>query len=262
VSPAPIVVTRLAVRHAGSHAPPPEAWVRERVALLRRLGWPAMRRAGHGIAWVLVVDAELRDLVADLIGPLDLPGGSIHLAEGVGFVPGTSDLRLDEPVHPTSDRFVTLRLDSDDALLPGSIDAVLAAADGAVDGTLIDLPRGYQLDLERGELIEISYRRWRQGPFLALVHHDRSTMLDTGGEHTRARQGRAVLHVTTPAWIQGLHGANVSNGRVGTAMPVRALRALRGLPRGGVTAAWRDGRMVRPAVAASILGGAGLADLV
>jgi len=256
--PAPIVVTRLAIRNEGAADPPAEQWVRDRVALLRRLGWPALQRAGTGVAWVLVVDPERRALVTELVGDLDLPGGSVHVAEGVGFAPVTAELHLDTPVHLGAERFVTLRLDSDDALLPGSIAAALAAADGAADGTLIDLPRGYQLDLDRGDLIEVSYRRWRQGPFLGLVHHQRSSMFDTGGEHTRARDGRDVRHVEVPTWIQGVHGANVSNDRDQTPAAVRLVRALRAVPSGAVAAAWRDGRLVGAADAAAILASAGI----
>lgn len=262
MSHAPIVLTRLAVRARGATAPPDEAWVRDRVALLRRLAWPALRRAGTGLAWVLVVDADRRELVADLTGDLDLPGGSVHLAVGEGFSPTTSDLELDSTVHAGADAFVTIRLDSDDALLPGSVDAVLRAADGADDGTLIDLAHGYQLDLDRGELIEVVYRPWRQGPFLALVHRGRSAMLDTGGPHTSARDGRALRRVGVPAWLQGIHGANVSNDRRARSPRVRAARAVRRLPRGDAAAVWRDGRVVGATDAASILAAAGLADLI
>jgi hypothetical protein len=261
VPPAPIVVTRLAIRSQGAADPPTERWVRDRVALLRRLAWPALRRAGSGVAWVLVVDPERRELATELLGDVDLPGGSVHVAEGVGFVPATADLHLDAPVHVGGDRFVTLRLDSDDALLPGSIDAVVAAATGAADGTLIDLPRGYQLDLDRGDLIEVSYRRWRQGPFLALVHHGRSTMLDTGGEHTQAREGREVRRVDRPAWIQGVHGANVSNGRDAASVATRLVRAVRAVPSGAAASAWRDGRVVGSAEASALLAAAGIGDL-
>ena len=258
MNPAPIVLTRLAIRATGAVAAPDEAWVRERVALLRRLGWPALQRAGRGIAWVLVVDPERRALVEDLLGDLELPDGSVHLAVGEGFIPTTAALEVAGVVHPGRDRFVTVRMDSDDALLPGAIDAVVAVAAPAPAGALVDLPRGYQLDLEQGDLIEVEYRRWRQGPFLALVHHDRATMLDTGGEHPRAREGRAVVRVDAPAWIQGVHGANVSNERHELTAPVRALRAVRSLPRGDAAAAWRDGRVVAAGAAAAILERAGL----
>lgn len=258
---APIVVTRLAVRRRGADAPPTEDWVRARVDLLRRLGWPALRRAGTGVAWVLVVDPDRRALAADLLDGVELPDGSVHLAEGVGFAPVTAEMRPDGPIRPDRDAFVTLRMDSDDALLPGAIDAVVEAADGAAHGTLIDLPRGYQLDLDRRELIEVEYRRWRQGPFLAIVHHGRSTMLDTGGEHTGARSGREVRRVEVPAWIQGIHGHNVSNDRAAAGAVTRLGRAVRSIPRREAAAAWRDGRVVGASSAAAILGGAGLADL-
>lgn len=256
--PGVVVVTRLAVRRRRDAEAPSEAWIRDRVALLRRVGWPALQRAGAGVAWVLVVDPDRRDLVRGLLADLSLHDGSVHLAEGSGLAPTTGGLRLDTEVHPGLDSFVTLRLDNDDALLPGAIAAVVGAARGATDGTLIDLPRGYQLDLASGRLVEAAEPAWRQGPFLALVHHQRSTMFDTGGPHAAAREGRSVHRVATPSWVQTIHDTNASNRLRSVSTAGRAWRAARSLPRGGARHAWIDGRPVAAADAARILASAGI----
>lgn len=257
-SPAVVVVTRLAVRRRTDATAPSEAWIRSRVSLLRRIGWPALQRVGTSVAWVLVVDPDRHELVSGLVGDLLLDDGSVHIAEGVGLAPVTSELRLDTVVHPGVESFVTFRLDSDDALLPGSIGAVLEVASGAPEATLIDLPHGYQLDLASGRLFEAREQRWRQGPFLALVHHSRATMLDTGGPHAHARDGRTVRRMPAPAWVQTIHESNASNQLRLTTTTGRARRAVRRLPRGGARAAWVDGRPVAAADAVPILGSAGI----
>ena len=99
--------------------------MRERVALLRRVGLSALRRAGTELAWVLAVDPERHELASELTADLALPGGSVHLASGVGFVPGTDDLEPDEAIAPGHDRFVTLRMDTDDALLPDNTRTII-----------------------------------------------------------------------------------------------------------------------------------------
>lgn len=256
--PGVIVVTRLAVRRRRDVEGPSEAWIRQRVELLRRIGWPAMQRAGAGVAWVLVVDPERLDLVRRLLGDLMLDDGSVHLAEGTGLAPTTSGLRLDTEVHPGLDSFVTFRLDNDDALLPGAVADVVDAARGATDGTLVDLPRGYQLELASGRLVEVAEPTWRQGPFLALVHRQRSTMFDTGGPHVDAREGRAVRSVTAPSWVQTIHDTNASNRLRAVTAAGRAWHAARSLPRGGARHAWLDGRPVAAADAARILASAGI----
>src|SRR5690606_41758075 len=65
--------------------------------------------------------------------------------------------------------------------------------------------------LGTGHLRLVTFLPGRQGPFLGLVHHDPADVLETGGDHRRAREGREVRHVDGVNWVQTVHGRNLAN---------------------------------------------------
>jgi hypothetical protein len=200
-----VVVTRLVVRWAGEL--PSEEWLRRRVELMLRITAPALQaQTAHGIAWLLQAAPERLDLAAQLCAGLRLPGGVVRVIGADVKGPQLPD------IHPGAQRFLTFRLDSDDAIDRRTVEQVLRASAAHPHGApLFNLPAGYQLDWASGALYERVIRPDYQGPFLALRNQGRAAMLHTGGHHRRARRGRDVVEVPEARWLQTIHGGNILN---------------------------------------------------
>jgi hypothetical protein len=174
-------------------------WFRRRMDLLQRITLPALSRVQAPFVWVWRAHRTKMDLVASHLEQLDLQGIDVRLVN--------QNTATQRDIWPGVDKFLTFRVDTDDAWLPSAIDGV---ADRAfADRTLIDFPWGVTIDWNSGEM---RHRRLspHQGPFLAVTQ-DRDLMLDTGGHHRKAREGRYVEHIHAISWIQVVHGGNAEN---------------------------------------------------
>ena len=220
----PVVVTRFSIRGFGRETPS-EEWIRSRFALLKRIGAPGLVNTSHDVIWCLLADPATVELVEALVARhlnyrgfttmvVLADGGEVN--SGIGITP-LEDLPIDE------DGSITFRIDSDDGLLPGTVDRVVSRLANAPFGTLINLPDGYQLGLERNQLRRLSIPLTRQGPFLVL-RRTRDDVFDVGGDHRDARTDRPVLHLRGRSWIQTVHGDNVLNAQVSPSL--RRLRHL------------------------------------
>src|SRR5205814_59402 len=83
-----------------------------------------------------------------------------------------------ESLDTGTDRVVSIRLDSDDILLPGVVEKVARAASLLPVGSIIDLYEGYQYDVTTRRMT--TFARGVQGPFLGIVHGTGDDMLDAG----------------------------------------------------------------------------------
>jgi hypothetical protein len=208
-----------------------------------------VRTEGDQVTWVILVAP---DLVAELkseLGALAGPGLRIVVAATTTMTPARHEIDLSGASLP-SPPVLTFRLDSDDALLASGVRAARAAVADAPEGTLVDLSRGVQLDLETGRLVELQFPPWRQGPFFALLGRgDTELALDLSRQHPQARHGRAVRRLDAPAWVQGIHGDNVSNSMAVAGPAVRLkLASSRVRSLAAARAAWRTGRHPRAAL--------------
>lgn len=176
---------------------PSEEWVASRVEILDRVTAAALRLVQVPFTWVWRTAPERFDQVAEIAERI-YPSAVVLGSEQ------TSDA-----VAPDADSFLTVRLDSDDALLPQAMDA--AAAMQLPPRALVNWIRGWQLGWPSGEVAPWHWPRRRQGPFLAVTHEDRDLMLDAGIPHGTARQGRTVVEVEDRSWLQTIHGRNQMN---------------------------------------------------
>ena len=180
------------------HAADPD-WFERRMHLLQRITLPALSRVQTPLVWVWRAHRTKMDLVAAHLEKLDLHGIDVRL------VNQNAVTRRD--IWPGVDKFLTFRIDTDDAWLPSAIDDIVAKA--YADRTLVDFPWGMTIDWYSGEMRHRKFSS-HQGPFLAVTQ-DRDLMLDTGGHHRKAREGRSVKHVHAISWIQVVHGGNAEN---------------------------------------------------
>jgi hypothetical protein len=175
-----------------------DGWFDRRMDLLQRITLPALSRVRVPFVWVWQAHRTKIELVADRIEQIDLCGIDVRLVD--------QHLKTCDDIWPGVDKFMTFRVDTDDAWLPSAIDDM--AGSTFDDRTLVDFRRGVALDWSSGEMRHRSFSH--QGPFLAVTQ-DRDLMLDFGGNHRKAREGRAVKHIDTISWIQVVHGGNAVN---------------------------------------------------
>ena len=117
-------------------------------------------------------------------------------------------------------RVITTRLDNDDALHREFLERVQAAAGAADAPRFLNLPAGFTL--RDGRLYVV---RDRSNAFLSLLE-DASGAIETVWvkPHTEAADFAPVAQVDAPpAWLQVIHGENVSNRVRGRRVPAARL---------------------------------------
>jgi len=182
-----VVVTRVAIRWADRV--PSGRWVTDRAEMLRRI--TATTVLASDACWVWRTCPERLDQVTEIASTLH-PTPVVVLEDQV----------TDDRVWPDASRFLTFRLDSDDAYMPTAL-----RPHSVAPGGVVSFDFGYQLDWHAGT---VAARKYPSGPFLAVAHDRRERMLTTGGDHGKARHGRRIHHVTEPSWCQVVHGNNLS----------------------------------------------------
>lgn len=189
-----LVVTRFAIDFKGH---PTAEWVAERGRLAAVTCGPSIAACAERtpLTWVWRTSdthREQTEAIADT-----MPYRPV--------VVGTESTHPD--IAPDHRRLLTFRLDSDDAYTPDAV--AWAAALNVGPGTIVDFPDGWQHDLATGR---VGARRHPTGPFLAVAHNARGRMLGVGGNHGTVRTGKTVVSCPFGAWVQTVHGGNVSNG--------------------------------------------------
>lgn len=253
-----VVTTRLGVKFANRPLLDPAA-LEGRIELLRHTSARCLAQlAPIKPTWVLQTHPEHVDQLESALRR----GKVISKPDGVtvqviarsedGFHPMALE-RLDVP-----DRFLCLRLDSDDYYFPRSLAKALDRFSAEPAGTLVDFPRGFLVELASGQAKRFGYPV--QGPFYGVVATP-DDPLPAVGTHGRARDGRRCVELLERSWIQTVNDSNDSTryGRAGRVHEARgmigqmrrarghrplhqlALRPLDLLP----VAPWQTGSLVR-----------------
>jgi hypothetical protein len=208
-----IVKTRFSLRWRGDL--PSRDWMEKRFELLRRITLPSLQaQTLTRFDWAILTDPALEGDVADLFRDLPTPGRTtiVPVAATEPTIPGETT----ESLRRGRDRFLVVRLDSDDALAPDALENIVEASRTLGEGEgLIDLPFGVVLDWESGRAWKRRFRGRYQGPFYALSHSNRDRVLFSGGDHRNARQGRDIAVVPGLAWLQTVHSDNIDNRLAG-----------------------------------------------
>ena len=225
--PAVIVKTRFSMRWRGET--PSLDWIDERFELLRRITLPSLRaQTASNFDWVVLSDPDVCPLVRSRFEELSLPGGTVTVVPARAGV-GVTEPGLLENVRRGRERFVTVRLDSDDALAASCLEKIVAATDQLAGGAgLINLSRGIVLDWESGDMWERKFRERYQGPFYGLMHPTAQRMFDTGGDHRQARGDLPVVEIDDVSWVQTVHAGNIDNRIVGQTVAERVKQFVKG----------------------------------
>lgn len=179
---------------AGPGDLPTEEYVAERFKIIERVAAPAIDRIQARADWVWLTCPERHDQVAEN-------------ASRLKSSPWVLD--QDEPYIPDlafTDKWITVRLDSDDAIRPSAIDA-LEHMD-LPPMSLVNWHSGYQLNWETGQVGMKEWKLRTQGPFLAVTNDSAGDMLNFGGPHTYARGGRHAIHVPGRNFVMTIHDHN------------------------------------------------------
>jgi len=205
-----VIVTKFSIAWKG--ALPSKAWIDYRFDLLKRTALPSLRQQTvRDLVWVIRTAPEWYTYVTSLFQQVELPCGSIKV---LPHQPGLG-VKLEDlaDIHPDHEGFfITVPLDSDDALSRQAIERIVGASANVNGPTLFNLPSGVQLNWTTGELFYLTFRPHFQGPFRAIKNIQRETMLRGWGHHHTVRE-RLPMMIEVPGlnWLQVIHGKNLSN---------------------------------------------------
>ena len=168
-----------------------DAWQQRRLELFQPC---AESVVGQGVEWLLLVDSATPKWVLTALGEHD---AAIISCKQQWLADLQRYLHLPRPTLT-----ITSRLDSDDRLMPGAMDAVRASARGRTE--FLCLADGL---VDRGG--EMFPSRHRSGPFLSYYEYGRSPQSVYCVEHGHAKP---IRHTHGgPYWIQTIHSGNVRN---------------------------------------------------
>lgn len=200
-------------------------WLEERLALLRRICLPSLAaQTTEAFTCLLLCDeATPADVLATLREhERELP--TLQLVLTSGRRPPLEAVR--ELVRTDAEVLITTRLDSDDAIAVGYLEAVqdygAAFQRSRLSRMLVNFPRGYRFHNPTGTFYE---RHMWTSPFHSLFERPRqgevATVFHTSesGLYRKSHGNHMMLHEyqlthqdeSMPAWLQVLHDGNVQN---------------------------------------------------
>ena len=214
-----IVKTRFSLRWRGEL--PTREWLGQRLELLKKITLPSLEAQTMGqFDWAILTDPALEAEVCELFREVDTPGRTTIVP--VAATSPTVREEVSESLRRGRERFLIVRLDSDDALVPDALERIVCAAgDFGDEEGLVNLPSGVVLDWGTGRMWKREFRERYQGPFYALLHSNRQRVLFSGGDHRNAREGRRVAVVPGLSWLQTVHAGNIDNRLYGRTVAER-----------------------------------------
>ncbi|MFF5013629.1 glycosyltransferase [Streptomyces sp. NPDC001165] len=219
-----VLLTRFNVRLTDDQEPPSEEWVAARIRIFSDLCLPSVRRQRRPPQqWFVFFDART---------PRHWRNEIERLSTGGAFRPvwldGAFDARaVNEALGADGlgrqEYLVTTRLDCDDALAPHFTETVQQHVGRAGDAYFINLVLGYQMSAGRFYL-----RPYIANPFISYVEPlspGRPWATVFCRPHHMITDQPLVQVRCRPAWLQVIHGRNLSNRvrgiRSGDRMPIR-----------------------------------------
>jgi hypothetical protein len=229
-----------------------EGWLRSRVALFERYCLPSMRAQTTPATWIIYFDPESPEWLLDWIARVNDGDFLPHFRATISPAELVADIRA--AVLATSgslrDGLITTNLDNDDALASDFL-ARTAAAARPGERTAVYLADGIIADSAG------AYRRVdRHNAFCSVAEPWEAPVTCWAAAHNRLGESMPVRSVRgRPAWLQVIHGENVSNRVRGRLVsPARSRAAFGGLlddrPEPGALRIARDRLLGMPARAA------------
>ncbi len=202
------ILTRFNIASSGREARirTRDGWLDQRFALFEKYCLASVTSQSDGdFEWLIYFDAstppEYRNRL-DLLRaqfsfePLFIQDFSAQMAK--------SDVA--ERIRPGTDRLLTTRLDNDDAIATDFVEQLRREARASKDSTLLSFPRGYSL---KGK--SLFEARDLANPFISLLEDIDDFRTVWFDQHQQMLGHWPVRTINSRAWVQVVHGANVSN---------------------------------------------------
>jgi hypothetical protein len=210
-----LILTRFSVRFEGDRGPHAPEWLDRRLELLEAYCLPGLAQQTRGdFTWALLCDrstdpaflARLRRVAGEVRGASILLTDRAH-----SLLPPILEL-----VDRDADVLVSSRVDSDDALALDFVervrDYVPAFRASGEDSLLVNFSQGLKLVTDGGELYD-SYQPY--SPYVSLLESlrgAREPLTVIRGNHGHLYLEHPLHEdASAPAWLQVVHGGNVSN---------------------------------------------------
>ena len=209
-----LILTRFSVRAARDTPPHPAEWLEYRLGLFAAYCLPGLAaQSDPDFAWLVFCDASTPRWCLDRLAAQarDVPQMRIELTS-----PGTSAVGRVAPAPCAERVLVTTRIDSDDGSSVDLVERIGAYREpfdaSGLDSAALNFSRGLKLDHATGRVFETFHP---QSPHLTLFERlapGRPPVTAQSGNHGRMQEAH-VLHTDAgpPAWIQVVHGGNLSN---------------------------------------------------
>lgn len=182
-----------------------EGWLQERVALFERYCAPSVAGQSQPVTWIVYFDPLSPGWLMDRLKPLVATGlFRPVLRSSVGPADLTEDLAAAVP-HPR-ELLLTTNLDNDDGI---AVDFVsrLGAVRTPHRHAAIYLTRGLVKNAHR-----VFLRTDRRNAFCSVLEPWEGARTSWSEYHNELARTRPVIELEgPPAWLQVIHGANVSN---------------------------------------------------
>lgn len=209
-----LILTRFAVRPTPEAPPHLDEWLDYRLALFAAYCLPGLaNQTREAFRWLVFCDESTAPWCLDRLRAMarDVPQMRVALTSAT-----TSAVDRLRAGLRAEDAVVTTRVDSDDASSTDLVERIAAYVDpfcgSDLDSLLLNFSRGYKLETASGRVFETFHP---QSPHLTLferVTPGRPVTTVQSGNHGFMSE-RHVLHsdVGPPAWVQLVHGGNLSN---------------------------------------------------
>lgn len=195
-----------------------EGWLRNRVELFEQFCLPSVRAQTSGnVRWIVYFDPESPQWLMDRIPQLAGDSGFVPIFRAaVNHAELVSDLR--DVVGEPQERLLTTNLDNDDGLSVDFVDRLQRKAATPLGRTALYFSRGLIL---AGHSLYL--RSDRRNAFCSVVESWEDPVTCWADWHNLLGKSMPVVEILGhPAWLQVVHGGNVSNcvrGRMVSARP-------------------------------------------
>ncbi len=204
-----LILTRFSVKASADAPPHPDEWLEYRLALFTAFCVPGLaQQTVPAFRWLVFCDAATPRWCLGRLAALaaDVPQLRVELTQA-----GTSAV---ERLRPQAPILATTRIDSDDGTSTDLVERVAAYApafaESGHDKLVLNFSRGCKLETATGRVFETFHPL---SPHLTMFERTAGGVVTVqSGNHGRMQESYAVHQdAGSPAWLQVVHGGNLSN---------------------------------------------------
>ncbi|HEX8103834.1 MAG TPA: glycosyltransferase [Solirubrobacteraceae bacterium] len=210
-----LILTRFAVKASAGAPPHPAEWLEYRLALFAAYCLPGLAaQTAHRFTWLVFCDEATPRWCLDRLARHAADAPQLRVALSSTRRPAVEDVRAQLSGAPV---LVTTRIDSDDGSSTDLVERIAAYAEPfaatAHPSLVLNFSRGCKLDTATGRVFETFHP---QSPHLTLFErtgpgHPPPLTIQSGN-HGRIQERHPVHQdAGPPAWLQVVHGGNLSN---------------------------------------------------